>query len=166
MRRKLEAAGYLVSRHTYPPGTAFPEHSHRLDKVDAVISGRFRMVVAGHFAILGPGDWVEVPRGVHHSAAVVGSEPVVSLDAARMPPLERSEALPQTVEQVGKQGLAIPPSQPRDERIQRACCNGPAERHAHSVARRSNAVEGGRRADGSSAQRPVNPRLLVYHFGT
>jgi len=85
MRRKLEAAGYFVSRHTYLPGTAFPEHSHSVDRVDAVISGRFRMVVAGHFAILGPGDWVEIPRGVHHSAAVVGSEPVTSLDAARVP---------------------------------------------------------------------------------
>ena len=41
------------------------------------------MVVAGHFAILGPGDWVEVPRGVHHTAAVIGEEPVVRLDGAR-----------------------------------------------------------------------------------
>jgi quercetin dioxygenase-like cupin family protein len=84
LRRKLEAAGYLVARYVYPPGTTFPEHSHSLDKVDAVLSGRFRMVVAGHFAILGPGDWVEVPRGVHHTAAVVGDEPVVSLDATKM----------------------------------------------------------------------------------
>ena len=44
------------------------------------------MVVAGHFAILGPGDWVEVPRGVHHTAAVIGEEPVVSLDAVRVGP--------------------------------------------------------------------------------
>ena len=84
MRCKLEAAGYIVSRYTYPPRTAFPEHTHNVDKIDAVVSGRFRMVVAGHFAILGPGDWVEVPRGVHHTAAVVGDEPVVSLDAVRV----------------------------------------------------------------------------------
>ena len=84
MRRKLESAGYVVARYVYPPGTAFAEHSHSLDKVDVVLSGRFRMVVAGHFAILGPGDWVEVPRGVHHSAAVVGDEAVVSLDATKM----------------------------------------------------------------------------------
>jgi mannose-6-phosphate isomerase-like protein (cupin superfamily) len=84
LRRKLESAGYLVARYVYPPGTAFPEHSHGLDKIDAVLSGRLRMVVAGHFAILGPGDWVEVPRGVHHTAAVVGVEPVVCLDAAKM----------------------------------------------------------------------------------
>jgi quercetin dioxygenase-like cupin family protein len=84
MRRKLEAAGYMVIRYTYPAGTAFPEHTHNVDKIDAVVSGRFRMVVAGHFTILGPGDWVEVPRGVHHTAAVVGDEPVVSLDAVRV----------------------------------------------------------------------------------
>lgn len=84
MRRKLESAGYLVVRYTYPPGTSLPEHTHGVDKIDAVLSGRFRMVVAGHFTILGPGDWVEVPRGVHHTAAVMGDEPVVSLDAVRL----------------------------------------------------------------------------------
>lgn len=84
LRRKLEAAGYMVSRYTYPPGTAFPEHKHGVDKIDAVVSGQFRIVVAGHFTILGPGDWVEVPSGVHHTAAVVGDEPVVSLDGVRL----------------------------------------------------------------------------------
>ncbi|MGH7552219.1 MAG: cupin domain-containing protein, partial [Longimicrobiales bacterium] len=48
-----------------------------------VVSGRFRMVVAGHLAMLGPGDWIEVARGVRHSATVIGDEPVVSLDAIR-----------------------------------------------------------------------------------
>lgn len=89
LRRKLEAAGYLVSRYVYAPGTAFPEHTHQLDKVDAVVSGRFRVVVAGHFALLGPGDWVEVPREVHHRAAVAGDEPVVSLDGVRLPLADR-----------------------------------------------------------------------------
>jgi quercetin dioxygenase-like cupin family protein len=84
MRRKLEAAGYLVARYVYPPGTAFPEHSHDVDKIDAVISGRFRLVVAGHLAILGAGDWIEVPRRVRHTATVVGDQPVVSLDAAKL----------------------------------------------------------------------------------
>src|ERR1041384_116647 len=76
LRRKLESAGYLVVRYIYPPGTSFPEHTHATDKIDAVVSGRFRMVVAGHFVILGPGDWVEVPRGVHHTASVVGDEQI------------------------------------------------------------------------------------------
>lgn len=84
LRRKLEAAGYMVARYTYAPGTTFPDHVHQVDKIDAVVAGRFRMVVAGHLAVLGPGDWIEVSRGVRHSATVLGDEPVVSLDAVRV----------------------------------------------------------------------------------
>src|ERR1041384_3581738 len=83
MRRKLESAGYLVARYVYPPGTTFPAHSHGLDKVDAVLSGRVRVAVGGHFAFRAPGDGGEAPRGVHHTAAVDGDEPVVCLDAAK-----------------------------------------------------------------------------------
>jgi quercetin dioxygenase-like cupin family protein len=84
LRRKLEAAGYMVARYTYPAGTTFPDHVHDIDKIDAVAKGRFRLVVAGHLAMLGPGDWIEVPRGVRHSATVVGDEAVVSLDAIKV----------------------------------------------------------------------------------
>jgi quercetin dioxygenase-like cupin family protein len=84
LRRKLEGAGYTIARYIYPPGTSFPEHVHEVDKIDAVISGRFRLIVAGHLAVLGPGEWVEVPRGVRHSASVVGDEAVVSLDAVKL----------------------------------------------------------------------------------
>jgi len=84
LRAKLEALGYRVARYTYEPGTVFPDHTHGVDKIDAVVSGRFRLVVSGHLAMLGPGDWIEVPRGAVHSATVVGDEPVVSLDAVRL----------------------------------------------------------------------------------
>jgi quercetin dioxygenase-like cupin family protein len=83
LRRKLESLGYSVARYVYPPGTTFPDHTHGVDKIDAVVSGRFRLVIGGHVAVLGPGDWVEVPRGVTHNAVVIGDEPVVSLDAVR-----------------------------------------------------------------------------------
>jgi|SRR5688572_21147238 len=83
LRGRLEAAGYLVTRYTYPPGTSFPEHRHDMDKIDAVVAGRFRLVVAGHMLMRGPGDWIEVPRRVPHAASVVGDEPVISLDAVR-----------------------------------------------------------------------------------
>jgi quercetin dioxygenase-like cupin family protein len=83
LRRKLEAQGYSVTRYLYSPGTHFPEHTHGVDKIDAVLSGQFELIVAGTENILGPGDWIAVPRGVPHTARVVGDEPVVSLDAIK-----------------------------------------------------------------------------------
>lgn len=84
LRAKLEALGYAVARYVYQPGTVFPDHQHAVDKIDAVVSGRFRLVVRGHMKVLAPGDWVEIPRGTVHNAAVIGDEPVVSLDAVKL----------------------------------------------------------------------------------
>jgi quercetin dioxygenase-like cupin family protein len=81
MRTKLKQLGYSVTVYTYPPGTSFPDHSHAVDKIDAVLSGQFRMSMNGQSRILRAGDMVEVPNGVVHSAEVVGDEPVISLDA-------------------------------------------------------------------------------------
>lgn len=83
LRAKLEARGYRVSRYVYPPGTHFPDHAHGVDKIDAVLSGRFRMRMGGRSVVLGPGDCLAVPRGAVHSAEVVGDAAVVSLDAVR-----------------------------------------------------------------------------------
>lgn len=84
LRTRLESLGYAVAKCVYEPGTVFPDHRHGVDKIDAVVSGRFRLVVGGHLAVLGPGDWVSIPRGAVHSAAVIGHEPVVSLDAVKL----------------------------------------------------------------------------------
>ena len=84
LRRKLEAHGYSVSRYVYSPGTHFPEHTHGVDKIDAVLSGQFELFVNGSRHVLGPGDWIAVPRGVPHTATVVGNTPVVSLDAVKI----------------------------------------------------------------------------------
>lgn len=83
LRRKLEAQGYSVHRYVYSPGTHFSEHTHSVDKIDAVVSGQFELVVNGARHLLGAGDWIAVPRGVPHTATVVGSAPVVSLDAVK-----------------------------------------------------------------------------------
>jgi quercetin dioxygenase-like cupin family protein len=84
LRAKLEGLGYHVARYTYPPGTVFPDHRHEVDKIDAVVSGRFRLVIGGHLAELGAGDWVDVPRGTVHNAVVIGDDPVISLDAIKL----------------------------------------------------------------------------------
>lgn len=83
LRSMLEERGFRVSRHVYSPGTRFEEHTHGADKIDAVVSGRFRMAAPGAEAVLEAGDWMEVPRETPHTAEVVGDDPVVSLDATR-----------------------------------------------------------------------------------
>lgn len=55
--------------------------SHSMDKIDAVLSGRFRMVLEGREAVLEAGDMLAVPRGALHSTEVIGNESVVSVDA-------------------------------------------------------------------------------------
>ncbi len=81
MTDKLAQQGYRINRYVYPPGTCFPPHTHDVDKIDGVLSGRFRMEMEGQTVILEAGDCLAVPRGVVHSAEVVGDEPVISLDA-------------------------------------------------------------------------------------
>jgi quercetin dioxygenase-like cupin family protein len=83
IRARLEALGYRASRFVYPPGTFFPEHTHPMDKIDAVVSGRFRMILEETEVILEAGVRLAVPKGKAHSAEVVGDAPVVSLDAIR-----------------------------------------------------------------------------------
>jgi quercetin dioxygenase-like cupin family protein len=83
MRRKLEDRGYRVEKYVYPPGTYFPDHDHGVDKIDGVLSGRFRMTMNGGSVILEAGDLLVVPKHVFHSAEVVGEQAVVSLDAVK-----------------------------------------------------------------------------------
>ncbi len=86
LRRELEGAGYDVTRYVYPPGTHFPPHTHAVDKIDAVVSGTFEIVLEGTRHVLGPGEALPVPRGAVHEARVLGDAPVVSLDAVRRRP--------------------------------------------------------------------------------
>jgi len=83
LRAAIEAGGFSVTRYVYPPGTRFGAHSHTMDKIDAVLSGRFRMGVEGGTVDLEAGDRLFVPAGLVHTAEVVGDRPVVSLDAVR-----------------------------------------------------------------------------------
>ena len=84
LKEQLQRLGYNVTRYVYPPGTYFPDHTHAAEKIDAVISGQFRITMGDDSAILRAGDSVHIPRAVTHSAEVIGDVPVVSLDAVRV----------------------------------------------------------------------------------
>ncbi len=83
LREKIEALGYHVTRYVYSPGTKFPDHTHSVDKIDAVISGTFKIVLEDKMSVLTSGDLVFIPKNAVHSAEVIGDEPVVSLDGVK-----------------------------------------------------------------------------------
>ncbi len=83
LRRRLEQLGYVVNRYAYPAGTHFPMHTHTVDKIDAVVSGQFKITMGGESVVLGPGEFVFVPKGIEHEAEVVGDAAVISLDGIR-----------------------------------------------------------------------------------
>ena len=84
MRRKLIDDGYpSVSCYTYPRGTVFAEHTHPVDKKDAVLEGKFAITIEGEEFLLRAGDVIKIPSNTIHQAEVKGNIPVVSLDAAR-----------------------------------------------------------------------------------
>ena len=91
MREQLVAAGYDVSRYHYSPGTCFRDHSHGVHKRDTVLTGKLKISwpagadSAAGCVVLEPGDMIEIPAGAQHSAEVVGSETVLSLDATKSP---------------------------------------------------------------------------------
>jgi len=78
--KKLKSMGYHFAEQQYAPGTVFHEHSHDSQTKDAVVSGRFKVRMQDKEAILEPGDILDIPRGIDHSAAVLGDEPVVVLE--------------------------------------------------------------------------------------
>ena len=79
----LEGQGYSCSTYHYPPGTFFPAHEHAIDKIDGVISGEFQICMDGETVILHAGEYIHVPAGMKHTARVLGSVPVISVDAAK-----------------------------------------------------------------------------------
>jgi len=85
MRRKIENLGCTVSEYSYQPGTFFSTHTHDVDKIDGVLSGRFELTMAEGSVVLGPGDMAVIPKGVEHSARVLGGAAVISLDGINVP---------------------------------------------------------------------------------
>ena len=75
--------GYTCTTYNYPPGTYFDDHTHAVDKIDAVMKGRFCIGMGDNTVTLEAGDWIQVPRGALHNARVIGDETVISIDAIK-----------------------------------------------------------------------------------
>jgi mannose-6-phosphate isomerase-like protein (cupin superfamily) len=111
MRKKLEAEGYSVSQYTYPPGargdsplrssrsdgrvcacvcctgTYFAPHTHKVEKKDAVVSGRFKMTMFGNTFVLEAGDCLLVPSAsLPHYLSFTLLSVLAGLTAHRSPP--------------------------------------------------------------------------------
>jgi quercetin dioxygenase-like cupin family protein len=80
---KMASLGYAVTRYTYPPGAAFPDHEHAFDKCSSVLEGHFEITVGARAWTLAPGDLLFIPAGVVHAARVIGGAAVTSLDGVR-----------------------------------------------------------------------------------
>ncbi|OJT18377.1 hypothetical protein BO221_40610 [Archangium sp. Cb G35] len=52
------------------PRTVFDFHAHGVGELDAVLSGRFRLTMAGRSVVLDAGDVLYVPAGVLHRAVL------------------------------------------------------------------------------------------------
>ena len=64
----------------------FPDHTHPVSKKDAIVSGKFHMMILNREIVLQPGDIIDVPKDTIHNTTVVGSEPVVFFDGTKSAP--------------------------------------------------------------------------------
>nr|CDS25485.1 nicotinic acetylcholine receptor subunit alpha 8 [Hymenolepis microstoma] len=83
MKAMLEKEGFTVIPYTFSPGTDFPNHTHNVDKKDAITAGKFSFTMHGKTVVLSAGDTIFVPKNTVHAAHVVGDEDVGFLDASR-----------------------------------------------------------------------------------
>jgi quercetin dioxygenase-like cupin family protein len=82
LRRHLEAEGYEVTVWRDPADRRYDPHRHGDDERLQVLRGRIVLRVDGRDFPLGPGDGLELPRGVVHTARA-GPDGAVYLIARR-----------------------------------------------------------------------------------
>ncbi len=85
-RRDIEAAlcaeGLTTQSWGNGPDVAYARHAHAYDKVLCCVSGSIVFHAPGGDVALGPGDRMELPAGVEHSATV-GPDGVECVEAYR-----------------------------------------------------------------------------------
>ncbi len=79
-RQTIHGEQQTLVRYWYAPGAVFPAHAHPEEQITIVLSGTISFTVNEQLVTLGPGQIATIPGGVPHGAAVVGSEPVETLN--------------------------------------------------------------------------------------
>jgi quercetin dioxygenase-like cupin family protein len=82
LRRDLEADGFEVTTWRDPADRTYDAHSHGEDERLCVVRGRIVLRADGRDFPLGPGDRLDLPRGIVHSAQA-GPDGAVYLIARR-----------------------------------------------------------------------------------
>ena len=95
LRFRMEADGYRVFQWSDRQGAFYGTHSHREDQSHWIISGRLEITVEGSGVyILEAGDRDFMPAETHHTARVIGDEPVVYLIGEKLPPPKKKRGRP------------------------------------------------------------------------
>lgn len=84
MKEKLRKQGYSAIPYTFSAGNVFGTHTHDVDKKDVVVDGELEFTMYGKSIVLKAGDTLVVPKGVPHSARVIGNKKLEFFDATKL----------------------------------------------------------------------------------
>ena len=66
--KKVPTSGeeLLLEEYVYALDAEAPHHTHDIEQIGYIVSGRLEMTFAGEKYVLGPGDCYLVPKGLEH----------------------------------------------------------------------------------------------------
>ncbi len=77
VRQMIHSQTMTIARMELRKGAAVPEHSHHNEQITNVEKGRMRFLIGGKEVILGPGEVLQIPPHLPHSAEVLEDAIVV-----------------------------------------------------------------------------------------
>lgn len=79
VRTAWKAEGFSFGVFRDPPGQEWNDFVHQTDEYVLVAEGELRVSVGSETAVVGPGDLIQIPRGVRHSLKTRSAEGCVWL---------------------------------------------------------------------------------------
>ena len=81
LQRKLKTLGYDPLPHSHPTGAIVSARVHHRERAEAVLAGLVKVTIESESVILTAGDIVVVPGGAPRRIELVGSAPVLCIEA-------------------------------------------------------------------------------------